>query len=211
MASKARNKSRSGGSTFYGILIGVVLGLIAAVAVALFVTQAPMPFVDRASRAPEQTLLPDARHAPDPNIGLAGKPGAPGDTATAPPTTTPGQDDIGKLIASLDIVAEPAPVAPLPRPAAPAGSSPPTATPPVSASQTGTYLLQVGAFRSEKDAEALQARVLLLGLPVTLQKAQINGDTLTRVRVGPFRGIDEMNRSRVRLSEEKIESAVVRQ
>ena len=208
MASKARSKSRSGGSTFYGILVGVVLGLVAAVAVALFVTQAPMPFVDRASREPEQTLLPDARHAPDPNIGLAGKPAAPGDAPAAPPVAAPGQDDIGKLIASLDIVAEPAPVPAPPRPAAPLGTAP--AAPPAPSARAATYLLQVGAFRSEKDAEALQARILLLGLPVTLQKTQVNGATLTRVRVGPFRGIDEMNRSRVRLGEEKIESAVVR-
>ncbi|MGB6105560.1 MAG: SPOR domain-containing protein, partial [Pusillimonas sp.] len=73
-----------------------------------------------------------------------------------------------------------------------------------------TYYLQAGAFRSENDAEAVKARILLLGLPAVVQKAQSNGSTINRVRVGPFKGIDEMNRSRARLGEEKIESSVVR-
>src|SRR3546814_15470364 len=73
-----------------------------------------------------------------------------------------------------------------------------------------TYYLQAGAFRSEQDAESVKARILLLGLPAEVQKGQSNGSTIHRVRVGPFKGIDEMNRSRARLGEEKIVSTVVR-
>lgn len=79
----------------------------------------------------------------------------------------------------------------------------------MAANQT-TYFLQAGAFRSENDAEAIKAQILMLGLPVAVQKAQVNGATLYRVRVGPFKGIDEMNRSRVRLGEARIDSSVVR-
>ncbi len=50
-----------------------------------------------------------------------------------------------------------------------------------------------------------------MGLPVNVQKAQVNDATLYRVRVGPFKGADEMNRSRVQLSAAKIDSSVVRQ
>src|SRR3546814_10596981 len=107
--SRKSSSSKSGGSTLFGILIGLIFGLIAAVAVALFVTQVPMPFVDRASRDPATTLLPDARQAPDPNIGLYGKGGAAGAQPTGPtataPTPLPGtggapaQDNIGDIIA----------------------------------------------------------------------------------------------------------------
>ncbi|MBX7021532.1 SPOR domain-containing protein, partial [Providencia rettgeri] len=48
--ARARKKSSSSGGTYTGILIGLILGLGAAVAVALFVTKVPMPFVDKASR-----------------------------------------------------------------------------------------------------------------------------------------------------------------
>jgi cell division protein FtsN len=50
----------------------------------------------------------------------------------------------------------------------------------------------------------------MMGLPAQVQKAQVNGGTINRVRVGPFQGIDEMNRSRARLGQEKIETSVVR-
>jgi len=77
--------------------------------------------------------------------------------------------------------------------------------------QTSTiYFLQAGAFRSEQDAQSRRAQVLLLGLPAQVQTAKLDGSPLYRVRVGPFRGIDEMNRSRIQLSQAKIDSAVVR-
>src|SRR5690606_37473112 len=119
MARNARksSSSKSGGSTLFGLLAGLILGLAAAVAVALFVTKAPMPFVDKASRDPAKTLLPDVRDAPDPNIGLYGSaaPPLPGGALPTSPTPlpnipplasgnapiTPPQDSIGSLIATL--------------------------------------------------------------------------------------------------------------
>src|SRR5690606_34244193 len=80
---------RSGGITLFGVLVGLILGLAAAVAVALFVTQVPMPFADKASRDPSKVLLPDVRDAPDPNLGLFGSAGTaprgPTDTRIQPP------------------------------------------------------------------------------------------------------------------------------
>lgn len=221
--SRKSSSSKSGGSTLFGVLIGLIFGLAAAVAVALFVTKVPMPFVDKASRDPAKTLLPSVRDAPDPNLGLYGKNGAAGLSSTGPtvtpPTPLPGlppagsppaPDSLGNLIANLN-KAEQAPT----KPVSPALAVPGTEAPASKAAATPeaqtTYYLQAGAFRSENDAEAVKARILLLGLSAQVQKAQINGATINRVRVGPFKGIDEMNRSRARLGEEKIESSVVRQ
>ncbi|MEO6985690.1 MAG: SPOR domain-containing protein [Paralcaligenes sp.] len=86
-----------------------------------------------------------------------------------------------------------------------------TSKAPAPANTQTIYFLQAGAFRSNKEAEAIKAQILLMGLPVEVQKAQVNGSTINRVRVGPFKGIDEMNRSRARLGEEKIASSVMRQ
>jgi len=69
----------------------------------------------------------------------------------------------------------------------------------------------VGAFRVVEDAETLRARILMMGLPVTLQRAEVNGTLLNRVRVGPYNQLDEMNRARTRLGQERIVSTVVRQ
>src|SRR3546814_18318926 len=137
--SRKSSSSKSGGSTLFGILIGLIFGLIAAVAVALFVTQVPMPFVDKASRDPATTSLPDARQAPDPNIGLYGKGGAAGAQPTGPPAPAPtplpgtggapAPDHRADPIASLGNRANPPSAPPAPPPTAP--SAPATPAPSV--------------------------------------------------------------------------------
>ncbi len=248
MATKRRSSKsgKSGGVTLYGVVLGLLLGLAAAVAVALFVTQVPMPFVDKASRGEPKVLLPDVRDAPDPNIGLQGRsspavpgtalpgtaaPGA-GAPGTAIPGTgvtpsgespapgqapgqpgAPGTDDLGNLIARLG--QESARVenqVSTPKPVATPSPPPPAPEPQASASgKQGTYYLQAGAFRAANDAEAMRARVLMLGFSAHVEAANVNGSTVHRVRVGPFKGLDEMNKARSRLGGEKIETSVVRQ
>jgi len=80
MATKRKPTRRSGesGSTLYGALAGLLIGLIVAAVVAFYVTKAPVPFVDRASRQGDAGKLPDPRQAPDPNAGLYGRDGAAG-------------------------------------------------------------------------------------------------------------------------------------
>lgn len=231
MATRKKSSSKSGGAWF-GLVLGMVLGVAAAVAVALFVTKAPMPFKDKASRNAPTTLLPDVKNAPDPNIALYGKDGpagtrssAQGGSAANPPAPAPEpgaapenplSDAIGQIIAGLDKPnTKPAPE-PARAPAAPQASQPippppppPPAARPAPGTQT-TYYLQTGAFRSQKEAQAMLARVVLLGLPVRIETGESNGAPINRVRVGPFKGIDEMNRARTRLGDDKIESTVVR-
>ncbi len=48
------------------------------------------------------------------------------------------------------------------------------------------YLLQAGAFSAAGDAEALKARIALLGLSARVETAEINGRTMHRVRMGPY-------------------------
>ncbi|CAP40399.1 SPOR domain-containing protein [Bordetella petrii] len=207
---KSSRQPKQSGSTMYGALAGLLVGLIIAAVVAFYVTKAPMPFVDRATRDADRTKLPDPRQAPDPNQGLYGRDGAAGTppsgpTATAPaplpgvqpaaPAPSKGQsDELGALIATLP---------PGTPPEAPAARAP--------APASGKYFLQAGAYRVLEDAEGLKARILLLGLPVAVQRAEVNGMQVNRVRVGPFARLDDMNRARSLLGENKIESAVVRQ
>ncbi|MBV2182236.1 MAG: SPOR domain-containing protein [Castellaniella sp.] len=241
----ATRKKKSSGGTWFGLTLGMVLGVAAAVAVALFVTKAPMPFKDKASRDTPTTLLPDVKNAPDPNIALYGKDGPAGTRAldqggssTNPPAPAPepGQpenplsDAIGQLITGLDKPGTPAPATkaqppapqspphPASAPAASAAKStssslpfPPPPPPAKSAATTQTtYFLQTGAFRSKSEAQTMLARVVLLGLPVRIETGESNGSPINRVRVGPFKGIDDMNRARTKLGDEKIESSVVR-
>ena len=201
----AKKKSTSRGSTFYGLIAGLLIGLSAAAAVAYFVMHSPMPFVDKASRSAADTELnPD--QTPDPNTGLVPSAGTPKDN----------KDTLGELIATLPVDQGqakpplPAPPPPPPPAAAPKPTPAPAATSAPAAAGTN-YYLQVGAFRVLEDAESLRARMLLLGLPVQIQRAEVNGLQVNRVRVGPYAKLDDMNAARAKLAEEKITANVVRQ
>lgn len=48
------------------------------------------------------------------------------------------------------------------------------------------YLIQAGAFRGIAEAEALKAKIALTGEIARVETAQINGNTVHRVRMGPY-------------------------
>ncbi|MBI3711939.1 MAG: SPOR domain-containing protein, partial [Burkholderiales bacterium] len=71
------------------------------------------------------------------------------------------------------------------------------------------YHLQIGAFKEVADAEAARAKLALIGIEASLTEKSGDGGSLHRVRVGPF-DADAMNKMRARLSENGVESVVVR-
>jgi cell division protein FtsN len=75
--------------------------------------------------------------------------------------------------------------------AAPATAATPTAAPAAGGNDT-PYLLQAGAFGASGDAEALKARIALLGLSARVESAQIAGKTVYRVRMGPYGSASEL-------------------
>jgi len=174
------------------LMAGLVIGLAAAAGVAYFLMNSPMPFVDKASRSTADSPM-DPRGSPDPNAGL-----------TPSVSNQPQQrDQLDDLIATLPIDSGKA-KPPLPPPPTPKA-------PPSLATDGKTYFLQVGAFSVLEDAESVRAEMLLLGLPVEIQRAEVNGLQVNRVRVGPFKGLDDMNKARARLAQEKITANVIRQ
>jgi len=223
MARKRKRSSNSRGGTFTGIIIGLVLGLAAAVAVAIYVTKAPMPFYDRASREPNEIILPDVRDAPDPNSKLYQKNSRlPEDTRVPAPTKKQQEDELGQFIAGLNQL-EPVPEGSLPKSPPPESErarpdtsgdtarEAPAAESAATPSKETTYFLQAGAFRSAQDADTVKARIIMLGHNASVQVAQLDGSPINRVRVGPFKGIDELNKAREALGAEQIETSVVRQ
>lgn len=73
-------------------------------------------------------------------------------------------------------------------------------TPPAPPATAQRYMLQAGSFRTTADADALKAKLTLMGVaaPVSIQAVNINGNEYFRVRVGPFadlRGVDATKRT----------------
>lgn len=75
---------------------------------------------------------------------------------------------------------------------------------------TGSRYLQVGAFRNAKEADSIRARMILMGYNAEITKITVNNVEINRVRIGPFKNDDELNRSRTELSKAKISSTIVR-
>lgn len=74
----------------------------------------------------------------------------------------------------------------------------------------GSYQLQVGSFRSEPDADALKANLLLLGVNVQVIPVNVDGVTWHRVRVGPLDSAREANSVRQRLESNGYQTLVLR-
>ncbi|MGV8940688.1 MAG: SPOR domain-containing protein [Lysobacter sp.] len=123
---------------------------------------------------------------------LRGEQPGPAEVATAHP-------DAADLALPRPVALEPSPAATPATTPAPAGASPATNAPataairpednPATAAGLGDgsrYLLQAGAFQASGPAEELKARIAMIGLSARVESAQINGNTVYRVRMGPY-------------------------
>ena len=211
------NKQRGG--TLLGIIIGALLGLGAALAVAVYVTKVPVPFMNRGQSHSAENDAAEARKNKDwdPNASLAGKnairPGAvasgavgseaPVAAASAakgskPAASAPSSDPLGDLARAKSA-------------AKPKADPKPDA---VAAAATGvdpfSYFIQAGAFRTPEDAEAQRAKLSLMGFQAKVTEREQSGRTVYRVRLGPFDKKDEADKTKEKLDGNAIETALVR-
>ena len=99
------------------------------------------------------------------------------------------------------------PTAPTPLPEdRPAPSRTPEAAPataartaPPAAAADARYLLQAGSFSASGDAEALKARIALLGLSARVESGEAGGRTVYRVRMGPYGTATELADAKAKL------------
>ncbi|MFM1881248.1 MAG: hypothetical protein RLZZ344_1482 [Pseudomonadota bacterium] len=194
--------------------LGLTAGLVIAAAVALYVTQAPVPFVDRgiqraspatspsatgpATQAATAEVLRPPEEEAKPQARTNTKPSAP----PPPPqraVTAPASPPASPTIASTASTAGGAGSAPS------AGQS----SPPVAAS-ANQFFLQVAAFKSSEEADQMRARLAFMGYEAQISETRKDSLVFYRVRLGPYRSFEELNRAKTSLSENGLESTVVR-
>ena len=210
-----------------GFLAGLLVGVGLALAVALYVTKAPVPFVDKVPSLPTLDEKAEAQRNKDwdPNAGLASKAPRP---ATAP---AEGQGETGAA-AAKDGTTPPAPTTTTA--ASPAAPSPtltepaPKAETPVakdgSANSGGkaisgkvtpatdpyVYYVQAGAFQRPDEAEAQRAKLALIGVEARVIDREQGGKMMHRVRMGPFDKSKDAEALRDKLNAAGLEAALVR-
>lgn len=175
---------RQSGGTLIGFVVGLVLGLGIAVAVALYITNAPVPFVTKVKPASENVNPSAGGELPDPNKALQVP------MPTRPIAGTPPAD------AATDPKAAPPP------PEAGAGA--------VALDDGSRYLLQAGAFKSPDDADAMRARLALMGYDAKIFPREQDGTTLYRVRLGPYGNIEDVNRMRKAMAQNGIDAQLIK-
>ncbi len=211
------------GGFFIGLVVGLLIGLAAALGVALYVTKAPIPFVNKVPARPQGQDAADAERDRnwDPNGSLAGKnpmTAASGTVAITPNILPPPGLDPMLPAASApprSVSASGAATTAALTPGAPATRPPATpATPgmvqPTVAGDPFTYFVQAGAFSRTEDAEQQRARLGLLGVESKVTEREQSGRTVYRVRVGPFDRKDAADGAKQKLADSGVDSALVR-
>jgi cell division protein FtsN len=199
------------GGTFLGFVIGVVVGLGAALAVAVFVTKVPIQFMNKGqSRSAEQDAAEAKKNKDwDPNAPLYGKNPA----KATPPAVAVAPADTAPAVAAPAAVAKtdtkPAPKAE-PAPAVAADPLGDLAKAKMASTEPFSYFVQVGAFRTLPDAEGQRAKLSLSGVETKISEREQSGAMVYRVRVGPFDKKDEAERAKEKLESSGIETALVR-
>jgi cell division protein FtsN len=178
--SKRRSSSGSSLTSLAGFVVGLALGLSVAVGVYLF---------DRRPAARlAQLSAPMARDE---------APAQPKGEGASRESDT--QFDFYELLPKFEVVIpeQDGPVR------AAGGASSPVEKP-------GAYILQAGSFRNHADADRVRALIAMQGIESKIQKVTIDKDTWHRVRVGPITNLKQLEETRSKLRQARIDALVIR-
>ena len=213
-----------------GLVAGLLIGLTLALGVALYITKAPVPFINKVpQRTAEQDTAETERNRNwDPNAALGGKAvaraaSAAAAAAAAVAASAPAAGPAGAAtmpvaggppaaVASAAGVGKPPardPAAILSgQPPSPPADSPARST--TTAAEPFIYFVQAGAFTRNEDAEAQRAKLAMIGQTAKITEREQAGRTMYRVRLGPYPSRVEADGLQVKLQEQGLESQIVR-
>ena len=224
-------KYQQRGGTILGFILGLVVGLAAAFGVAVYVSKVPVPFVDKAGLrgAGQDAVEAEKNKNWGPNSPLYGKNPARINAPAAAVVDAPGPDAVDAADAALaataaknakdekEAKAAAVKEAKANKEAASADPLGDLAKAKVDAAATATdnkdpftYFVQAGAFRSQGHASAQRAKLAMLGWQARVTEREQGGQTMYRVRVGPFDKRVQADQIRTKLDGAGVESNLVR-
>ncbi len=198
---KGSANKMSGVSLIWGILIGYILGLITAIGIWLYLSQAPSPFLteERVNSAPLIRFDNADEQIETPKKQV-------NETEVAKADEKPKFDFYNILPGSDEPNAVTKPVI----------ERPPEVkvkedTAAIIETSSERYFLQAGSFRSIDEAENLKARLALLGMVAMVQSASVpDKGVWYRVRIGPLTKMAEVDRMRLDLSQNGIVASLIK-
>jgi cell division protein FtsN len=184
---KTDEKSAQYGGTILGFVLGLGAGLGIAFAIAFYLSK----------NTPQEK--PGVRA---PNLPLTIKPfGAPAEGESVAPVE---QLDLNKPLQGKS------PSAALPDPIADLANVKNLTEIAPAPKTDAIYFLQVGAFIKRADADAQKANLAIQGIQAQLSEVTADGNTLWRVRVGPYNSPEETNPLRDKLNSMGIKPTLIK-
>ncbi len=210
------------GGTLLGFILGLLVGLGAALAVAVYVTKVPIPLVDRGLQPrPDQDAQEQMRNRDwNPNAGLASKtvpqPVPVDESSTVPAPAVPPAESVKPTSTPAAATAS-ASASPESKPATKSTAKDPLgelidsrADASAPKPESFIYFVQAGAFRGPEEAETQRAKLAMLGFDFKVSEREQAGRLVYRLRLGPYRSKDEADRAQERLVAQGVEAALVR-
>lgn len=187
--AKASNTGSGGGSPKSKVVAGLVIGIVLGVAFAGFVAwyvlaKNPASFTNKELREPPKV-------APVP---------------VSAPVAASGVGSTSKFEFYKELPDKPEGGATKQVVTKPQAS---VVNPPAKAAvDSALYFVQAGSFQNADDAEKLKAKLALVGMEASVQKADIPGrGVFHRVRLGPYKGMVEANATIANLKQNGISNA----
>lgn len=210
-------KKQQTGGTIIGFIVGVIVGLGSALAVAVYVTKVPVPFLNKGGgRGVDMDAAESQKNKNwDPNSPLYGRnPARPPVPVVAAPASVPAPAPAPEVRAAAS-APKPAASKPEAKAETKPGADPLGDLAVAKAAATGNldpfdYFVQAGAFRTQPDADAQRAKLAMLGWEARVSEREQNGRAVFRVRVGPFTKRDDAERIKEKLDGAGVDSALVR-
>jgi cell division protein FtsN len=186
-------RQRSTGGFLLGLFVGVMLGLGVSLAIAFYLNRTPIPFL---TQKPKQDKDDKAK-----TPAIAGLPqGSPGPAASAEKP----KFDFYRILPGSE---EPVSDKELRERLRAAKSQP------LGQQDAGkdVYFIQAGSFQNPADADNQKARLAILGFDSSVEPANLpDKGTWYRVRLGPYKKVEEINKVRQALAQNGIDANLVK-
>ena len=197
---------KSGGGTLIGLFVGLVVGVVAAAAVVWFVLRTPPPFTNKNLPPPASATAPNG--AQQPPMALPGKPGDP-----IPESDDKPRFDFYKILpGNAEAIPDPK-AADVKESEQKSGDLPKDKDKEKTAKEEplkNPVFLQTGSFQNAADADNQKAKLALMGAEAEVQQVMLQDKVWYRVRLGPFKKMDEVNNVRSELSKQGVDANIVK-
>jgi cell division protein FtsN len=198
-------RKKSAGGTLLGLFLGLVVGVLIAAGVVWYIHRTPPPFTSR-TQPPASPQQQQPGGVPQTPLALPGKPGDP-----VPQQDDKPRFDFYKILPGNgegETPSDPKPVATKP------GEPKPAETDKEQSGKDSALkepvFLQTGSFQNAGDADNQKARLAMTGLEAAVQQVMLQDKVWYRVRLGPFRKMEDVNALRAELARQGIDANVVR-